>query len=72
MSVVNEEATNENNRMEAVESAPDLLDGVSDHIKAKLLDLMSKLDKVEEIVQSIDSAPIKELQANVSNENVLL
>ena len=66
MSVVNEVvATNENSRIEAEGS--DLLDGVSDHIKAKLLDLMSKLDRVEEIVKNIDSAPIKELQANVSS-----
>ncbi len=42
-----------------------VLEGISDHIKPKLLDLKSRLDKVEAIVQQIDLASIKELQTDV-------
>lgn len=42
-----------------------ILEGVADPIKVKLLELKTQLDKVESVVNKIDSKSIQELQMNV-------
>ena len=47
------------------DSSNNLLEGVPDHIKERLLDLSQQIDLVESIVNLMDSTPTNELHENV-------
>lgn len=47
------------------DSSDDVLEGVPDHIKEKLIDLSKQIDNVESIVNLMDSTPINDLHQNV-------
>ena len=47
------------------EDASTMLEGVADPIKAKLLELKNQIDKVESVVNKMESKSIEELQMNV-------
>ena len=52
-------------KTETTDTNDDILPGVPDHIKVKLLELVANLDKVESVVNKIESKSLKE-QSNVS------
>lgn len=47
------------------EDVSTMLEGVADPIKAKLLELKNQIDKVESVVNKMESKSIEELQMNV-------
>ncbi len=42
-----------------------LLDGIPDHMKSKLLDMMNKIDNVESVVSQLESLETSQLQSKV-------
>lgn len=48
------------------EQSQEVLEGVPDMLKDKLLDLSSKLDEVEIIAKLIENKPVKEIQGELS------
>lgn len=53
-------------KTETTDTNDDILPGVPDHIKVKLFELVANLDKVESVVNKIESKSLKE-QSNVSS-----
>ena len=45
-----------------------LLDGIPDHMKSKLLDMMNKIDNVESVVSQLESLETSQLQSKVWTE----
>ena len=64
-SLVNANKVENNDQMAEEEEVEDLLPGIPDHIKLKLADLVTHLDKCETVINKIDSKSNKDLQSTV-------